>query len=159
MDEKNMNPELNPQDNEKHIMTDEELAASIYESDTVRNMSDDELQAVILDDSDMNAFQKFINRMGDSKWKLTQRVVGALLGVLCAVALFWDSISGAAQAEGQESPFSMSLIIAVVIAMLVPNIIEKQSQRKAPQLRVALAVSLCIVLAIYVACMIAGVIG
>lgn len=159
MDEKNMNPELNLQDNEKHVMTDEELAASVYESDTFRNMSDDELQSVILDDSDMNAFQKFINRMGDRKWKLTQRVVGAMLGVLCAVALFWDSISGATRTDGAESPFSMSLIIAVVIAMLVPNIIEKQSQRKAPQLRVALAVSLCIVLVIYVICMIAGVIG
>lgn len=159
MDEKQLNPELNPQDNEKHVMTDEELAASLYESDAVRNMSEDELQSVILEDSDMNAFQRFINRMGDSKWKLTQRIVGALLGVLCAVALFWDSITGAARAEGETSVFSMSLIIAVVIAMLVPNIIEKQSQRKAPQLRVALAVSLCIVLVIYVACMIAGVIG
>jgi len=159
MDDKQMNSELNPQDNEKHIMTDEELAASLYESETVRSMSEDELQSVILEDSNMNAFQKFINRMGDRKWKLTQRIVGALLGVLCAVALFWDTITGATQQEGQQSAFSMSLIIAVVIAMIVPNIIEKQSQRKVPQLRVALAVSLCIVLAIYVICMIAGVVG
>lgn len=161
MEEKQRNPEQNPQETqpEKHIMTDEELAASIYENDA-RVLTDDELQETILEDSNLNAFQKCIARMDDRKWKLCQRIVGALLGVLCAVALFWETITGgnADAAATQESAFSYSLIIAIAIAMLIPNIIERQGQRKAPQMRVALAVSLAVVLVIYVICMVAGVV-
>ena len=157
MEEKQLNPELNPQENEKHVMTDEELEASLYDNDVVRSMSDDELQDTILADSNLNGFQKWIARMDDAQWTRVQRITGAVLGLLAALALFWDTITGKVIPEGQEPGLSMSLIVAVAIAMLVPNIIEKQGKRKTPKLRVALAAALCVALVAFVICMITGV--
>ena len=107
-------------------------------------MSDDELQDSLLEDSDMNGFQKFIARMDEQRWVLTQRIAGIVLGALAGLALFWDSFSGK-----EEGGFSYSLIIAVVIAMLVPNIIEKKGLRRIPKLRVALVITLSVMIVDY----------
>lgn len=157
MEDKQLNPEMNPQDTEKHVMTDEELAASIYENDVVRGMSDDELQETILEDSNLNGFQKWIARMDDAQWNRAQYIAGGVLGLLAALALFWDTITGKVVPEGQEAGMSYSLIIAVLIAMVGPNIIEKQGKRKCPKLRIALAAGLGVALVAYVICMVAGI--
>ena len=95
----------------------------------------------------MNAFQKCLAKMNDRTWNLCQRILGAVLGILSSVALFWDSISGA---DPEKKDFSYSLIVAVVIAILVPNIIEKQGLRKIPKARTTMAITLVICIAAYV---------
>ena len=111
-------------------------------------MSDAQMQDSILEDSDLNGFQKWAARLSDAKWKLYQRILGVALGLGAGVALFWEAISGTAAEETQGS-FSYSLIIAVAIALLVPNIIEKQSRRKIPAARITMAVTLGVALAAY----------
>lgn len=121
----------------------EERNATLDPDPVPKAMSDDELQDSILEDSDMNGFQKFIARMDEARWMLVQRIAGVGLGILAGLALFWDSFSG------KEEGFSYSLIIAVVIAMLVPNVIEKQGLRRIPKLRVALVITLSIMIVAY----------
>ena len=121
----------------------EERDATLDPDPIPTEMSDDELQDSLLEDSDMNGFQKFIARMDERRWVLTQRIAGVILGLLAGVSLFWDSFSG------KEEGFSYSLIIAVVIAMLVPNIIEKQGLRRIPKLRVALVITLSVMIVAY----------
>ena len=126
----------------------EERDAS-FEPDPVpeTTISEEELQESILEDSDMSAFQKTLARMNDKTWNLCQRILGAVLGILASVALFWDSISGA---DPEKKGFSYSLIVAVVIAILVPNIIEKRGLRKIPKARTTMAITLLICIAVYI---------
>jgi len=130
------------EDNQKKPVY-EEYNASLEPDDPVVNMSEDELQESILEDSGMNGFQKWIARLDEKKWTLLQRIVGAILGVATGVSLFWNGGSD------NEQGFSWSLIIAVVIAMLIPNIIEKQGMRRIPKLRVALVIALGVMIAGY----------
>ena len=113
------------------------------DADPVEEMSADQVQESILEDSDMNGFQKAIARMSEKTWTIVQRVVGALLGIASGVALFWN---GGSDTEGG---FSYSLIVAVVIAMLIPNLIEKKGLRRIPKLRIALVISLAAMIVIY----------
>ena len=113
------------------------------DADPVEEMSADQVQESILEDSDMNSFQKAIARMSEKTWTIVQRVVGALLGIASGVALFWNGGSDT------ESGFSYSLIVAVVIAMLIPNLIEKKGLRRIPKLRIALVISLAAMIVIY----------
>ena len=122
----------------------EERDATLDPDPIPTEMSDDELQDSLLEDSGMSGFQKFIARMDEQRWTLTQRIVGVVLGLLAGVSLFWDSFSGK-----EEGGFSYSLIIAVVIAMLVPNIIEKKGLRRIPKLRVALVITLSVMIVAY----------
>ena len=125
----------------------EERDAS-FEPDPVpeTTISEEELQESILEDSDMSAFQKTLARMNDKTWNLCQRILGAVLGILACVALFWDSISGA---DPEKKGFSYSLIVAVVIAILVPNIIEKRGLRKIPKARTTMAITLMVCIVVY----------
>ena len=138
MEENRQNPEIE----ERNATLDEDFAPS---------MTEDELQESILEDSGMNAFQKYCARMDEARWTLMQRIVGALLGVAAGMSLFRDTIvrGGVEQTQQQQSFFSMPLIIAIVIAMIVPNIIEKQSLRRIPKLRIALVIGLAVVIVIY----------
>ena len=113
------------------------------DADPVEEMSADQVQESILEDSDMNSFQKAIARMSEKTWTIVQRVVGALLGIASGVALFWN---GGSDSEGG---FSYSLIVAIVIAMLIPNLIEKKGLRRIPKLRIALVISLAAMIVIY----------
>lgn len=121
-----------------------------FDPEPETTLSEEELQDSILADSGMNAFQKFIAKMDDKTWNLSQRICGAVLGVLASVALFWDSLAGRSEEKGA---FSFSLIAAVVIAMLVPNIIEKQGLRKIPKVRTTMAITLLICIVAYLAYM------
>ena len=121
----------------------EEYNASLDPDPIPSNMSADELQESILEDSDMNGFQKTIARMNEKTWTLVQRIVGAILGVASGLALFWNGGSD------NEQGFSWSLVVAIVIAMLIPNILEKQSGRRIPKLRVALVIALAIMIVGY----------
>lgn len=120
----------------------EEYNATLDE-DVVEAMSDDEVQESILEDSNMNGFQKAIARMSEKTWTIAQRVVGAILGLATGVALFWNGGSD------NEQGFSYSLIVAVVIAMLIPNIIERTGQRRIPKLRMALVIALAFMIVVY----------
>ena len=100
----------------------EERNATLDEEETIDQLSESELQEKILEDSDMSAFQKFVARMDDAKWKLTQRIFGVIMGLGASVALFWPGQN----VEGSKTG-TYSLIIAVVIALLIPNIVEKRS--------------------------------
>ena len=113
------------------------------DADPVEEMSADQVQESILEDSDMTGFQKAIARMSEKTWTIVQRVVGALLGIASGVALFWN---GGSDSEGG---FSYSLIVAIVIAMLIPNLIEKKGLRRIPKLRIALVISLAAMIVIY----------
>ena len=130
------------EDNQKKPVY-EEYNASLDPDDPVSAMSEDELQESLLEDSNMNGFQKWIARMDEKKWTLVQRIVGAILGVAAGVALFWNGGSD------NESGFSYSLIVAIVIAMLIPNILEKQGQRRIPKLRIALVIALGVMIVGY----------
>lgn len=121
----------------------EEYNASLDPDPIPSNMSADELQETILEDSDMNGFQKTIARMSEKTWTLVQRIAGAILGVASGIALFWNGGSDS------EQGFSWSLVIAIVIAMLIPNILEKQGGRRIPKLRVALVIALAIMIVGY----------
>ena len=128
----------------------EERDATLDE-DVISSMTEDELQESILEDSGMNGFQKFCARMPEPKWVLTQRIVGALLGIAAGMALFWDTMmkSVGVQQQEQQGFFSMPLVLAVLIAMVVPNILEKQSLRRIPKLRTALVIGLGAMIVIY----------
>ena len=130
------------EDNQKKPVY-EEYNASLDPDDPISTMSEDELQESLLEDSDMNGFQKWIARMDEKKWTLVQRIAGAILGVATGVALFWNGGSN------DEGGFSYSLIAAIVIAMLIPNILEKQGQRRIPKLRIALVIALGVMIAGY----------
>ena len=136
MEENRQNPEI------------EERNATL-DDDPIASMTEDELQERILEDSGMNAFQKFCARMSEARWILLQRIVGAFLGMAAGVALFWDMLFASENAEKQQGMFSMPLIIAIVIAMIVPNIIEKQGLRRVPKLRIAMVISLAIFLVVF----------
>ena len=119
-----------------------------FDPDPETTLSEDEVQDSILADSGMNAFQRYVAKMDDRSFNLAQRICGAILGALAAVALFWDGITGG---EKDSGLFSFPLVIAVVVAMLIPNIIEKQSLRKCPKLRTTIALSLLVCIVVYVA--------
>ena len=135
MEENRKNPEI------------EERNATL-DDDPIASMTEDELQESILEDSGMNAFQKFCARMDEARWTLMQRIVGALMGVAAGIALFWDSIFPPENPQPQGL-FTMPLVIAIVIALILPNVIEKQGLRRAPKLRIAMIVSLAAFLAVY----------
>ena len=136
MEDNRQNPEI------------EEYNATL-DDDPISSMTADELQESILEDSGMNAFQKYCARMDDARWVLMQRIVGALLGVIAGMSLFWDTLVRNGSTQQQQGFFSPPLIIAIVIAMAGPNIIEKQSLRRVPKLRIALVVSLAVIIVIY----------
>lgn len=133
------NKQPNPEFEERDATLDDEPTPA---------MTADELQDSILEDSDMTAFQKYCARMSDKRWALAQRIVGALLGVIAGVSLFWDTITKS-EGAGQGNFFSVPLVIAIVIALAVPNIIERKSARSIPKLRIAMVVSLALVIVIY----------
>ena len=136
MEDNRQNPEI------------EEYNATL-DDDPISTMTADELQESILEDSGMNAFQKYCARMDDRRWALMQRIVGALLGIAAGVALFWDTMVRTESTQRQQGIFSAPLVIAIIIAMIVPNIIEKQSLRRIPKLRIAMVISLAAVIVIY----------
>ena len=122
----------------------EEYNASLDPDPIPSNMTADELQESLLEDSDMNGFQKFIARLDEKTWTLYQRIVGAILGVAAGISLFWNS-----NRDTSEQTFSWSLILAVVIAMLIPNILEKQGGRRIYKLRIALVIALGVMIVGY----------
>lgn len=132
----------------KPTKPEEDSYNATLEEDTPQ-MTDEELQDSILEDSDLNGFQKWVARVSDEKWKLYQRILGIVLGLGAGVALFWDGITGQAANTEKQGMFSYSLIIAVVIALLVPNIVEKQGRRKIPVARTTMAITLGVVLVAY----------
>ena len=137
MEDNRQNPEI------------EERNATL-DDDPISSMTEDELQESILEDSGMNAFQKYCARLSDARWTLLQRIAGALLGVAAGVALFWDTLvrgDGATQSQGL---FSAPLIVAIVIALVIPNAIEKQGLRSAPKLRTTMVIALGIIIVLYV---------
>ena len=137
MEDNRQNPEI------------EERNATL-DDDPIASMTEDELQESILEDSGMNAFQKYCARMDEARWSLMQRVVGALLGVAAGMSLFWDTLMKTnTNPQQQQSFFSLPLLIAIFIAMVIPNIIEKQGARRVPKLRVALVIALAVVIVIY----------
>ena len=136
MEENRQNPEI------------EERNATL-DDDPILSMTEDELQESILEDSGMNAFQKYCARINDARWLLMQRIAGALLGVVAGVALFWDTLVRNDTSQQQQGLFSIPLIVAIVITLIVPNIIEKQSLRRIPKLRTALVIALAAVIVIY----------
>ena len=136
MEDNRQNPEI------------EERNATL-DDDPIVSMTEDELQESILEDSGMNAFQKYCARMSEARWTLMQRIVGALLGIAAGISLFWDTLVRNDTSQQQQGLFSMPLVIAIVIALIVPNIIEKQSLRSAPKLRIAMVIALAVVIVIY----------
>lgn len=133
------------EENQKTTEYTEYNATLETDATPAEELNADAVQESILEDSDMNSFQKAIARMSEKTWTLLQRVVGALLGIATGVALFWNGMQG----ESESSGFSYSLIIAVVIAMLIPNIIEKQGARRIPKLRIALVIALAVMIVAY----------
>ncbi len=142
MEDKDLNMAQAPQEPNQDTSYDATL------EDDMPKMSEAELQDSILEDSDLNGFQKWVARTSDAKWKLYQRILGIALGLGAGVALFWDGLFGKVEAAGKQG-FSYSLIIAVVIAMVVPNIVEKQGRRKIPVARMTMAITLGVVLVGY----------
>lgn len=124
----------------------EEHNASFDEDPILDDLSEDELQDTILEDSDLNGFQRFIAKMDDKKWNLTQRILGIVLGLGAGLALFGENLF---RKNAEEAMGSYSLILAVVIAMLIPNIIEKQAGRKIYVARTTMAITLLVTLVIY----------
>ena len=137
MEDNRQNPEIEERD-------------ATLDEDFTPSMTEDELQESILEDSGMNAFQKYCARMSEARWTLMQRIVGALLGIAAGMSLFWDTfMKTEASQQQRQSFFSMPLVIAIVIAMVVPNIIEKQSLRRIPKLRIALVIGLAAIIVVY----------
>lgn len=124
----------------------EEHNASFDEDPILEDLSDDELQDTILADSDMSRFQRFIAKMDDKRWNLTQRIMGILLGLGSGLALFGENLF---KKNAEEAMGTYSLLLAVVIAMLIPNIIEKKGGRKINLARVTMAITLLVTLVIY----------
>ena len=135
MEENKQNPEYEERD-------------ATLDDEPTPTLSADEVQDSLLEDSGMNAFQKWCARMDDKRWVLTQRITGALLGLAAGVALFWDTLTDADPTQ-QQSFLSIPLIAAIVIALIVPNIIEKQSLRRIPKLRTAMVIALALVIVIF----------
>lgn len=125
------------EENKQPVEYEERNASLDPDEDPAQKLSEDELQERILEDSNMSAFQKFIARLDDAKWKLYQRIFGVVLGLGSAAALFWPG-----QGEEGSNIGTYSLIIAVAIALLIPNILEKRGGRKMPQARYAMAITL-----------------
>ena len=134
MEDNRQNPEIE----ERNVTLDE---------DPISSMTEDQLQESILEDSGMNAFQKYCARMSEARWTLVQRIAGALLGITAGVSLFWDTLARS-EAE-QQSIFSIPLIIAIFLALILPNIIEKQALRRIPKLRITMVIALALVIVIY----------
>jgi len=124
----------------------EEHNASFDEDPILEDISEDELQDAILEDSGMNGFQRFVAKMDDKKWTLAQRVLGIVLGIAASLALFGESLF---KKNAEEAMGTYSLVLAVVIAMLIPNIIEKQAGRKIYIARTTMAITLAVTLVIY----------
>ena len=134
MEDNRQNPEIE----ERNVTLDD---------DPISTMTEDELQESILEDSGMNAFQKYCARMSEARWTLTQRIAGALLGIAAGVSLFWDTL--VRSDSEQQGIFSIPLIISIFLALILPNIIEKQGLRPIPTLRTAMVISLGLVIVIY----------
>jgi len=124
----------------------EEHNASFDEDPILEDISEDELQDAILEDSGMNGSQRFVAKMDDKKWTLAQRVLGIVLGIAASLALFGESLF---KKNAEEAMGTYSLVLAVVIAMLIPNIIEKQAGRKIYIARTTMAITLAVTLVIY----------
>lgn len=120
----------------------EERNATLDPDPVSKEMTDDELQESILEDSGMSSFQKFIARLDEKTWKLYQRIAGAVMGLLACVALFWKS-------GEEQGTFSYGLIIAMVIALILPNFLEKRALRKMSTLRLTMAISMGVVIVAY----------
>ena len=133
------NKQPNPEFEERDATLDDEPTPA---------MTADELQDSILEDSGMNAFQKFCARMDDRRWSRAQRITGALLGLIAGISLFWDTLVRTTPTQ-QQGIFSLPLVIAIVVALIVPNIIEKQGQRRAPKLRTTMVIALALVIVVY----------
>ena len=56
------------EDNQKKPVY-EEYNASLDPDDPISTMSEDELQESLLEDSNMNGFQKWVARMDEKKWR------------------------------------------------------------------------------------------
>ena len=140
MDEKQLNNET--QARESYDATLEEDVVEEKEE-----MTEEELQKSLLDDTSLNSFQKKCAMLKDSTWMKIQIAAGIVMGLGTALALFWNNITG--RPETSESAFSIPLIIALVIALAGPNIIEKQTARKIPKGRVTMAITLGAVVVIY----------
>ena len=111
-------------------------------------MTEDELQESLLeDDSSLNAFQKKCARVKDDVWMKIQIVSGIVMGLITALALFWNGLTGTP--ENKDSMFSIPLIIALVVALAGPNIIEKQTARKIPKCRIVMAITLAAMIVVY----------
>ena len=130
-------PAVNPEYVERDATLDEDTP-EIYEDDAAT-------QNRILEDSDLNGFQKFIARIDDKKWELYQWIVGIIMGLLAALALFWPALTNTE--ESSSSFLSVPTLLALFIALIVPNILEKQGLRKLTKLRMALAIAMgvCVV--------------
>ena len=136
------------EDKENRLPVEEHNAS--FDDDPIldsADLSEDELQDTLLADSDMNGFQRFIAKMDDKKWALTQRILGIVLGVGAGLALFGEGLFGSG--ESNDPMGTYSLVLAVVIALLVPNIIEKQGGRKINLARMTMAATLLVVLVAY----------
>ena len=133
------------EDKDNKLIIDEHNA-SFDEDPILEEMSEDELQDTILADSDLNGFQRFIAKMDDKKWNLTQRILGIVLGLGAGLALFGENLF---KKNAEEAMGTYSLVLAVVIAMLIPNIIEKQAGRKIYTARTTMAITLLVTLVIY----------
>ncbi len=120
----------------------EERNATLDPDPVSKEMTDDELQESILEDSGMSSFQKFIARLDEKTWKLYQRIAGAVMGLLACVALFWKN-------GEEQGTFSYGLIIAMVIALILPNFLEKRALRKMSTLRLTMAISMGVVIVAY----------
>ena len=120
----------------------EERNATLDPDPVSKEMTDDELQESILEDSGMSSFQKFIARLDENTWKLYQRIAGAVMGLLACVALFWKN-------GEEQGTFSYGLIIAMVIALILPNFLEKRALRKMSTLRLTMAISMGVVIVAY----------
>lgn len=133
----------------------EEKPNKVYEErnatldDDLEIRDEGQLQDELLEESGMNGFQKYIARMDDKKWNTVQICAGAVMGVIAAIALFWDEVIGKAD-QTNTSLFTAPLVVAIVIAMIMPNIIEKQGLRRAPKLRIALVIALLAGIILYI---------
>ena len=135
MDENRLNHET-----EARESYDATLEEEVVEEEVRSEMSEEELQKSLLEDSSLNSFQKKCAMVKDSVWMKIQIAAGVGMGLITAVALFWNELTNTT--EPTESMFSIPLVIALVVALAGPNIIEKQTARKIPKGRVAMAITL-----------------
>lgn len=135
MDEKQLNNETEAQES-----YDATLEEDVIEEK--EEMTEEELQKSLLDDTSLNSFQKKCAMLKDSTWMKIQIAAGIVMGAITAVALFWNELTHVD--EPSQSMFSVPLVIALVVALAGPNIIEKQTGRKIPKGRVVLAIALAV---------------